>query len=137
MLTVTTMGASEYAPPHVFRVLIVDDQPESRVLLREALGRSDAFTVVGEAANGEEAMRLAEALAPELVVMDIQMPGVSGLEMTGRIRRRFPGIRVFLVSSYNEMEYRRQATESGAVGFLPKSELSAPRVLQELGCEAP
>lgn len=113
----------------MYRVLLVDDQPPFRQLARRLLEASGQFSVVGEAADGAEAIRLAEEMQPDLVVMDVQMKGLNGLEATRRITARQPSPLVLVVSLFHEQEYSRMATECGAVAFLPKREFSAASVL--------
>ncbi len=101
-------------------VLIVDDDKASREGLRELIELRPDIHVVGEAMNGEEAVTLADALHPDLVVMDVQMPTMDGLEATRRIKQRLPDIRVILLTMYRE--YRAAAERSGADAFLVKGE---------------
>jgi len=101
-------------------VLIVDDDRASREGLRELFELRPNITVIGEAINGEEAVSLADSLHPDLVVMDVQMPKMDGLEATRQIKQHSPGIRVILLTMYRE--YRAAALRSGADVFLVKGE---------------
>jgi YesN/AraC family two-component response regulator len=101
-------------------VLIVDDDKASREGLRELIELRPDIRVVGEAIDGEEAIDLVDALRPDLVVMDVQMPKMDGLEATRRIKQRLPDIRVILLTMYRE--YRAAAERSGADAFLVKGE---------------
>lgn len=101
-------------------VLIVDDDRASREGLRELFELRPNITVIGEAINGEEAVSLAGSLHPDLVVMDVQMPKMDGLEATRQIKQHSPGIRVILLTMYRE--YRAAALRSGADVFLVKGE---------------
>lgn len=101
-------------------VLIVDDDRASREGLRELFELRPNITVIGEAINGEEAVSLADALHPDFVVMDVQMPKMDGLEATRKIKQRMPDIHVILLTMYRE--YRAAAFRSGADAFLIKGE---------------
>lgn len=101
-------------------VLIVDDDRASREGLRELFELRPNINVIGEAINGEEAVNLAGSLHPDLVVMDVQMPKMDGLEATRQIKQHSPGIRVVLLTMYRE--YRAAALRSGADAFLVKGE---------------
>src|SRR5438477_5202346 len=82
----------------VIRVLLVDDVPELRMLVRTILETDDEFTVVGEAANGDDAVRLAGLHAPDVVVLDLAMPVSDGVEALVRLRQEGPGRKVLLLS---------------------------------------
>ncbi len=103
------------------RVLIADDHlvvREGLVLVLQATGE---FEVVGQAANGHDAVRLAEELRPDLVLIDVQMPGMDGIEATAIITRRLPGSRVVVLSTFDEEEYIYNSLQAGAMGFVLKS----------------
>jgi len=101
-------------------VLIVDDDRASREGLRELFELRPNITVIGEAINGEEAVSLTNSLHPDLIVMDVQMPKMDGLEATRQIKQRSPGVRIILLTMYRE--YRAAALRSGADAFLIKGE---------------
>jgi DNA-binding NarL/FixJ family response regulator len=101
-------------------ILIVDDDRASREGLRELFELRPNITVIGEAINGEEAVSLADALHPDFVVMDVQMPKMDGLEATRKIKQRMPDIHVILLTMYRE--YRAAALRSGADAFLIKGD---------------
>ena len=101
-------------------VLIVDDDRASREGLRELFELRPNINVIGEAINGEEAVTLAGSLHPDLVVMDVQMPKMDGLEATRQIKQRLPDIRIILLTMYRE--YRAAALRSGADAFLVKGD---------------
>ena len=100
-------------------VLIVDDQEPFRSAARLVVEMTEGFEVVGEALDGERALDLVAALSPQLVLMDISMPGIDGLEATRRIVRDHPEVRVVVLSTY--AEYEEQAMDAGAVAFVSKS----------------
>jgi DNA-binding NarL/FixJ family response regulator len=105
-------------------VLIVDDDRASREGLRELFELRPNINVIGEAINGEEAVSLAGSLHPDLVVMDVQMPQMDGLEATRQIKQRMPDIRIVLLTMYRE--YRAAALRSGADAFLVKGDGIGP-----------
>lgn len=117
------------APPAV-RVLVVDDTEHVRLFVSEML-QLDGFDVVGTAADGEEAVRLAAEVDPHVIVMDLKMPGVDGLEATRRIRAARPTQQVVLYTAYVDAEIERQAQEAGVALCLGKVE-GLPRLEREL-----
>jgi DNA-binding NarL/FixJ family response regulator len=102
------------------KVLLADDHTVVRQGLRVLLEAETDMTVVGEADTGRQALRLAIKLAPDVVVMDVAMPLLNGLEATRQILKELPGIRVLVLSSYSDDEYVRQVAEAGAAGYLLK-----------------
>ncbi len=106
----------------MIRVLVVDDQFLIRAGLVGLLGAADGFEVVGEAGGGEEAVRLAAELRPDVVLMDIQMPGLNGVDATRRILAADPdqAIRVLVLTTFDLDEYVYGALRAGASGFLLK-----------------
>lgn len=109
------------------RVLIVDDRIRSREGLRALLATSPEIEVVGEAANGQEAVRLVDEQQPDVVLMDIRMPGMNGLEATRHIKSRCPQVQVIALTLYTT--YRSSALTAGAAAFLVKG--VAPEKLLE------
>ena len=104
------------------RVLIVDDQEPFRSAARLVVELTDGFEVAGEAATGEEGIALVAELAPDLILMDIKMPGMDGLEATRQIIEDDGGAKVVVLSTYEAAEYEQLALEAGAVAFISKSE---------------
>lgn len=104
----------------MIRVLIADDQPLVRRGLSLILAPEPEFEVVGEAGDGAEAVALAERLRPDVVVMDIRMPVLDGVEATGQLSARLPECRVLALSTFDLDEYVVAALRAGAYGFLPK-----------------
>ncbi|MET8503585.1 response regulator transcription factor [Streptomyces sp. NPDC004787] len=101
-------------------VLIADDQPMQRFGFRMLLESQDDMTVVDEAANGTEAVRLADRHRPDVVLMDIRMPGLDGIEATRRIVATGERTRVLIVTTFDLDEYAYEGLRSGASGFLVK-----------------
>ena len=103
------------------RILIVDDHAVLREGIRTLLSQEKDFEIVGEAANGEEAVRLAGELKPDLVIMDIVMPVMNGVEATRRIRQLYPAVSVLVLSAFSDIRYIVDLLEVGARGYLLKS----------------
>lgn len=113
------------------RVLIVDDQAPFLAALRAVVARLSEFTLVGEATSGEQAVELAAATQPDLVLMDINMGGIDGLEATSQIVDARPETLVVLVSTYTVEQLPPHARTCGAVAYLNKDELS-PRAVRRI-----
>ncbi|MFG2568582.1 response regulator [Streptomyces sp. NPDC048567] len=107
------------APPPV-RVVLADDQPLVRAALRMVMADTPDIEVVGEAGTGEEAVRLAARLAPDVVVMDIRMPGMDGIEATERITAQGGEAHVVVLTTFDDDDYVYGALRAGAAGFLVK-----------------
>jgi DNA-binding NarL/FixJ family response regulator len=103
------------------RVLLADDHTLLRQALRLLLDSRPSVEVVGEATNGREAVEEAERLLPDVVLMDMVMPGLNGIDATQQIARRLPGTRVLMLSAYLEDERLVQALRAGASGYVVKS----------------
>jgi DNA-binding NarL/FixJ family response regulator len=114
------------------RVLIVDDHAPFRALARELL-EMDAFIVVGEAGDASGAMTLAQELAPDLVLLDIGLPGVDGFEVARLLAALDPAPKIVLISSRDRSAYRTRLADSPADGFLPKAELSGAVLTDLIG----
>lgn len=109
-----------------WRVLLVDDEWLVRRELRAIVNwESLGFTIVGEASNGDAALRLIEELAPHLVILDVQMPVMDGVALSGRISGHDPEIRMLVVSSHDQFEYVKSTMKSGASDYLLKHQLTA------------
>src|SRR5207248_5545458 len=102
------------------RILLVDDQALFREGLRTLLSVQPDFEVVGEAGNGEEALRLAAALHPNVVLMDLQMPVLDGVAATRRLHAEQPDCRVIVLTTFDDDEYVFEGLRAGAVGYLLK-----------------
>jgi DNA-binding NarL/FixJ family response regulator len=104
-------------------VLLVDDHALVRKGFRRMLEDDPGISVVGEASNGEDAVRLALELKPKVVVMDCALPGISGIDATRRIRAKIPDAAVLMLSMHSEDTLVRQALEAGARGYILKNAL--------------
>lgn len=102
------------------RVLIADDHAIVREGVRALLTLSEDIEVVGEAANGQEAVRLARSLSPDVILMDIAMPGLGGLEATIEIRKENPNARILVLTQYEDREYIRRFLKAGVSGYVLK-----------------
>ncbi len=109
------------------RVLIVDDHAIVRAGLRSLLGAEDGMEVVGEASNGREALEVAGLLQPDVVLMDVGMPGMNGLEATREMKRRAPASRVVALTIHESEEYFFAMLKAGASGYVLKE--AAPHEL--------
>lgn len=102
------------------RILLADDHAVLRAGLRALLAAQADLEVVGEASEGAEAIRLCQTLRPDVVVMDIGMPGVSGIDATARIKRDLPAVKVLILSMHDDRGYLRQVLRAGASGYVLK-----------------
>ena len=121
MVTMTT---------HRTRVVIVDDQAAFRSAARLVVEMSDGFEVVGEAETGEDAVAMVASVDPDLVLMDVNLPGIDGLEATRQIVASGSSARILVLSTYSASEYETAATEAGAVGFVPKDDFGPDSLME-------
>ena len=103
------------------QILLVDHQELVRVGMQRLLDEVPRLSVVGEASSGEEAVQLSHSLQPDVVLMDVQIPGIGGLEATRRILRRDPDIRVLVVTPQTNEPFPSQLLDAGASGYLTKN----------------
>jgi DNA-binding NarL/FixJ family response regulator len=111
------------------RVLLVDDHALVRAGIRALLERGELVEVVGEAGDGHEALDLIEKLRPEVVLLDLAMPGASGFEVLKTTSEKFPEVHVIVLTVHEGEEYAFQALRAGAAGYLPKSAASSELIL--------
>ncbi len=111
------------------KVLVVDDHTIMRDGIRALLGVYDDIEIVGEASEGKEALEKVQDNAPEVVVMDVAMPGMDGLEATRRITKKNPKIKVLVLSQYDDKKYVLAAVKAGAAGYVSKRALGAELAL--------
>lgn len=109
-----------HKPAFRTRILLADDHPVLRQGIRHLLEREGDFEVVGEAGDGEEAVKLASELMPDVAVMDVGMPKLSGLEATKQIKARYPAIAVLVLTIHDDNEYIVGLLQAGAAGYLLK-----------------
>lgn len=128
-MELVTTGPDEATAP--VQVLIVDDQAPFRAAAKAVIARVHGFDLAAEATSGEEAVALARALHPQLVLMDINMGAMDGLEATRLITQESPGTMVVLISTYQIEDISPSARTCGAVAYLNKDELS-PRAVRTL-----
>lgn len=102
------------------RLLLVDDHPVVRKGIRSCLVSLENLEIVGEAVDGQEAIAKVKELSPEVVLMDIDMPKMSGLEATRQLRKDFPAVRVLILSVHSNKQYVLQIIQSGAQGYVLK-----------------
>ena len=107
------------------RVLLADDHALVRAGIRALIDMIDGVEVVAEAGDGSEALRQIEKFLPDVVLLDITMPGMSGFEVLKQINLRFPEVRVIILTMHQAREYAIQALRAGAAGFIPKSAAAA------------
>ena len=102
------------------RVVLVDDNESVRKGLQEALEHADDFTVVGQTGEGEEALGLAEELRPDIILMDVLMPGKNGIDACLEITTALPGAIVLMLTAFSDRNAANRALAAGATGYLPK-----------------
>jgi DNA-binding NarL/FixJ family response regulator len=109
----------------LIRVLVADDHAIVRTGIRHVLETEPGFAVVAEAANGTEALALALELHPDVVVLDVSMPGVSGLQAAAELRRRLPDTRILILSMHDNTEYVLESLRAGVHGYILKDSAAA------------
>ena len=117
------------------RVLVVDDQAPFRMAAAAVVEATDDFELVGEVETGEAAVTAAQELLPDLVLMDVNLPGINGLEATRQILDHAAAsggtpVVVLVLSTYEAAEYAPRAAEAGAASYIPKSEFSPDRLTE-------
>ncbi|WP_241987788.1 response regulator transcription factor [Cryobacterium sp. TMT1-66-1] len=115
------MTAPEAQPADMIRIMLVDDQALLRVGFRMVLEAEDDFSVIAEATDGAQAIALAETLRPQVILMDVRMPGLDGIEATRQIMVAQPDIRIIILTTFDLDEYAFGGLRAGASGFLLKN----------------
>ena len=132
LLAFDVFGWDASGEPMSVRVLIVDDQEPFRMAARMVVDATDGFDVVGEAETGEDSVTMAAELAPDLVLMDVNLPGINGLDATRQILTGAGDgsstVVVLLLSTYEEDEYAPRAAECGAAAYIPKAVFGPDRL---------
>jgi two-component system, NarL family, response regulator LiaR len=121
LLENTSSSNINHSPGKKTRIIIADDHPLQRQALRNVLEKEPDFDLIAEASNGEEAVKLATKLIPDVVVMDISMPVLNGLEATKQIKDKFPDINILVLTVHSDSEHILSILEAGASGYLTKS----------------
>jgi DNA-binding NarL/FixJ family response regulator len=127
---------SEFRPNGDVPVLIVDDQAPFRTVARTVVALAPGFSIVGEAETGEQALDHVDELHPGLILMDINLPGISGIEATRRITAADPSATVILLSTYTEDDLPADARTCGAAAYVHKEDMS-PALLRRIWDERP
>jgi two-component system invasion response regulator UvrY len=122
---------ADISTPGDVSVLIVDDQAPFRAVARTVVQLAAGFAVVGEAASGEEAVEMAAALHPAMVLMDINLPGINGIEATRQIVAAAPDTVVIMLSTYRADDLPSDAADCGAARYVHKEDFG-PAVLREI-----
>jgi DNA-binding NarL/FixJ family response regulator len=115
----TPQDAHEGSPPR--RVVVIDDHELLRAGTRRILDEATGFTVVGEASEGESALRVIDSLRPDVVLVDIRLPGINGIDLARQILAEHPDIIVLILSAYDDQTYVRAALAVGVAGYLLKT----------------
>ena len=110
-------------------VLICDDQAAFRTAAREVVNATHGFEVVGEAETGEDSIEAAARLHPDLVLMDVHLPGIDGLEASRLIRAAHPNVAILLLSTYDPEAFVERLSGSGAIAFIPKAAFGSDRLI--------
>jgi DNA-binding NarL/FixJ family response regulator len=104
------------------QIVLADDHPLVRRGIRNLIRNAPDIEVIGEASNGPEALRMVEELTPDVLLLDMEMPGLNGVEVTRRLRVIKPSVRILVLSTYTDKQYILGALASGAAGYLTKEE---------------
>ena len=110
------------------RLLVVDDHAIMRDGIRALLSLHDDVEIVGEAATGQEAIQKAQELSPDVIIMDIAMPGMDGLEATRRILKQNPKAKILILTQHDDREYVLSSIKAGSSGYLPKRALGSEMI---------
>ena len=119
----------------LYRIMLVDDEEEVRkAIMRKMDWEQLGFVLVGDAENGEDALEQLEQLEPDVVMTDIRMPYMDGLTFTGKIREKYPSVKILIFSGYDDFEYARQAISVGVEQYLlkPITRSALQKVLVEI-----
>jgi len=104
----------------LYKLLLVDDEDEVRGRISSLIDQNSGFVVVGKAGNGHDAYELVEELKPDVVLTDIKMPFIDGIELARMLKRDFPTVKVAFISGYDEFKYAQEAIKLNVVSYLMK-----------------
>lgn len=121
MVSMISENCKLETPPTAIRILIVDDHPVVRLGMRTMLESEEDISVIAMAATGKEAIKDAQRLCPDVVLIDLRMPEMSGVEAIAQLHHDRPDARILVLTNYQEDEYIRQAFRAGAMGYLLKN----------------
>jgi DNA-binding NarL/FixJ family response regulator len=107
----------------IIKTLIVDDDPEFRRFLREFLSDQPGLEIVGEAADGKQALEKVKKIKPDLVLLDIRMPRIDGFTALDMLKRKYPQVRIIILTIFDDLEYQDSVKKSGSDGYVVKSNL--------------
>ncbi len=113
-------GAKEKNQPRSIRVVIADDHPFVRSGIRQVLKESPEIQIIGEVANGQEALEQAQELQPDVLLLDLEMPVISGIEIAHNLHKNFPAVKILVISSYDDPYLVQEVLGTGAAGYLTK-----------------
>jgi len=116
----------------MYRVIIADDNPEFLKFLNSLLKTSNDFEILGEATASLEALYLVSLLLPDLLIVDVNMPDLDGLELARYLRHAFPNVKVIPVSAYQESDYEALRHNESSLDFIPKAKFSLDVLYQAL-----
>jgi DNA-binding NarL/FixJ family response regulator len=114
------------------RLMIVDDNPTIISAIKDLMEDEDEILIVAEALNGIEAVKLSKSHLPDVILMDVKMPDMDGIESTRIIKKDNPGIKIIALTSFGNMEIKKSMIEAKADSFLDKSEMTADRLLDNI-----
>lgn len=114
------------------RVILADDYPLIRESVRKLLSKAEGITVIGEAGDGHEALEMASTLEPEVLVLDMEMPGLSGLKVAQQLQLKKSPVRILVISTYDDKQYIQGLLETGAAGYLVKSEITPDMIINAI-----
>lgn len=114
------------------QVVIADDEPVFRQWLRSLLDGSEDFQVVGESITGKDTLGLISHVSPDILIIDVYMPELDGLEVARYVKKHFPAIKTILISAHVDRVYKEMAESEGALTFIPKRQLSLDTLRQAL-----
>jgi DNA-binding NarL/FixJ family response regulator len=106
------------------KVFIVDDDPEFRRFLKEFLSDQPGLKIVGEAADGKQALEKVKKIKPDLVLLDIRMPGMDDFSASRLLKRIMPDLQIIIMTIFDDLEYQESVVENGAFGYIVKSNLT-------------